>query len=253
MGNVVLVYGPSGSGKSTSLKNFGEDEIFLVNVQGKRPPFRKSFKYSYVPQVERDGKAVDTVQTIINALIKMDTKGIRTAVVDDCGYLMTQEFMAKHTQREGSKQFDLYNEIADSIWNLINTITRKLPEETIVYLMFHEITSDYGTTKIRTIGRLLDEKVCIEGMATVCIRCMTDGKRHWFSTQNNGADISKSPEGMLPPEMPNDLKQVDSLIREYWGFAPVGEQVQVEAQPAEQPAEQPKEEPEETVIDDIEF
>ena len=252
MGNCVLVYGPSGSGKTRSLKNFGEDEIFLVNVQGKRPPFKKTFKYSYVPQIERDGKTVDVVETIINALVKMDTKGIKTAVVDDCGYLMTQQFMAKHNQ--GGNQFELYNAIADSIWRLINAISRKLPEETIVYLMFHEITSDYGKTKIRTIGRLLDEKVCIEGMATVCIRCMTDGKEHSFFTQSNGDDISKSPEGMLPPKIPNDLKLVDSLIREYWGFAPVGEQVQVEAQPAEQPEEQPKEEPkEETVIDDIVF
>lgn len=225
MGNVIVITGASGTGKTRSLLNFGENEIFLVNVQGKRPPFRKSFKYVYVPSAEKDGKAVDIAQSICNGLSGMGKAGIKTAVIDDAGYLMTQEFMAKHSKREGSKQFDLYNEIADSIWKILNHISRNLPEDVNVYLMFHEMQTDYGNIKIRTIGRLLDEKVCIEGTATVCIRCLTDGKRHWFATQNSGNDISKSPEGMLPLEMPNDLKMVDCCVRSYWGYAPIGKQI----------------------------
>ena len=260
MGNVVIVYGASGTGKSTSLKNFAENEIFLVNVQGKRPPFRKSFKYTYVPSAEKDGKAVDIAQCICNGLTNMGRAGIKTAVIDDAGYLMTQEFMAKHTKRTGSQSYDLYNEIADSIWKLVNHISRSLPDDTIVYLMFHEIQSDYGNTKIRTIGRLLDEKVCIEGTATVCIRCVTDGKRHWFSTQNSGSDISKSPEGMLPIEMPNDLKMVDCCIRDYWGYDPIGEQIfpddtGTHEQEAEAPAkvDSPEKDKTETVEEEINF
>lgn len=263
MGNVIVVTGASGTGKSRSLMGFDENEIFLVNVQGKRPPFRKSFKYVYVPSAEKDGKAVDVAQCICNGLSGMGKAGIKTAVIDDAGYLMTQEFMAKHSKREGSKQFDLYNEIADSIWKILNHISRNLPEDVNVYLMFHEMQTDYGNIKIRTIGRLLDEKVCIEGTATVCIRCMTDGKRHWFATQNSGNDICKSPEGMLPLEMPNDLKMVDCCIRDYWGYDPIGKQVfpenwgtdqpQDEQETAEQPEEPGESEETEEVEEEIDF
>ena len=91
----------------------------------------------------------------------------------------------------------------------------------IVYILMHEATSDYGETKLRTIGKLLDEKVCIEGMVTICLRCMVEGDRHYFRTQSSGVDISKSPEEMFDLEIENDLKAVDTRIREYWGLAPV--------------------------------
>ena len=235
MGICVLVYGKSGSGKSRSLKNFGHEEIFLVNCQGKPLPFRgNGYKYTYIPPLADDDKGVSSVQKIIDLLKRMPTD---IAVIDDCGYLMTQLFMAKHKVKTGSAQFDLYNDIADMLWTLINTVTRDLPPQKIVYLMMHESTSDYGETKLRTIGNLLDAKVCIEGMCSICIRSMSDGKKWTFSTQSSGSDISKSPEGMLPATMENDLKAVDTAIRRYYGW--------IEEEPEEE-AKEPEEEAKET-------
>ena len=88
----------------------------------------------------------------------------------------------------------------------------------IVYIIMHEATNDYGDTKLRTIGKLLDDKVCLEGMVTIALRCLTQGTRHYFRTQSDGTDISKSPEEMFPLEMENDLKAVDTAIREYYGL-----------------------------------
>ena len=238
MGIAVIVYGKSGTGKSRSLKNFGSDEIFLANIQGKPLPFKGKFEHVYVPKINTDGKGTSAVDNIIYCLKQMPCK---TAVIDDAGYLMTQEFMAKHKTKAGSAQFDLYNDIADLYWKLINTVTRDLPEDVIVYILMHEVTSDYGETKLRTIGNLLDSKVCIEGMASICIRCMTDGKKHWFATQNGGFDISKSPEDMLPAEMENDLKAVDIAIRKYYGWLP--------DEPETEPDEPTQEETPETFFD----
>lgn len=206
MGRSVIVYGKSGSGKSRSLKEFAPDEIFFVNVTGKDLPFRSGFRYTLV---------TDDVQKIIRGLYKMPCK---TAVIDDAGYLMTNAFMRGHSApKKGASSFDLYNDIADSFFQLI-TAVKGLPEDVNVYLMMHEETSDYGETKLRTIGKLLDQKVCIEGLCTVVIRCLTEGTRHYFRTQSDGSDISKSPEEMLPLEMENDLKTVDDKIREYYGL-----------------------------------
>ena len=207
MGECVFVYGKSGSGKSRSLINFGEDEIFLVNTIGKRLPFRSKFKYEI---------KTDDFSKIANGLRKMPTK---TAVIDDSGYLMTNAFMRGHSApKSGSSTFDLYNDIADSFWSLITVIKNELPDDVIVYMIMHEDTTDYGETKLRTIGKLLSEKVCIEGMSTVVLRCVVRDGKHLFLTQSDGSDISKSPEGMFELEMENDLKFVDDSIRSYWGL-----------------------------------
>lgn len=207
MGEAVIIYGKSGSGKSRSLINFAEDEIFLVNTVSKRLPFRKKFKYEL--------KSAD-VKKVKEKLKSMPCK---TAVIDDFGYQQTVKFMNEHTKKEGSSQFDLYNSIADDAYGLIMFIKRELPEDVIVYLVMHEESNDYGDTKLKTIGKLLDQKVCVEGMVTVCLRAMKEGtNKYFFRTQSDGQDISKSPEGMFNIQIDNDLKEVDKAIREYWGL-----------------------------------
>lgn len=205
MGIPVLIYGKSGTGKSRSLKGFSREDILLVNVIGKPLPFRGDFKYTLKS---------DSYQMIQKALANCPAL---SAVIDDAGYLLTNRFMKGHSLTgQGSSVYDLYNDIADKFWELIRFVSNEMPPENVVYLLMHEDTSDYGSVKLKTIGKLLDEKVCIEGMVTVALRCMTDGKRHYFRTQSDGFDISKSPEGMFPLEIDNDLKHVDDTIRSYY-------------------------------------
>ena len=207
MGVPVLVYGKTGSGKSRSLKNFAEDEILLINVEGKQLPFRKKFNYVLKS---------DNLNLIIEQIIKMPCK---IAVIDDAGYLMTHHFMENHKAKKGNASFEMYDTIADTMYQLVKRIKDNVPEDKIVYIIMHEDTDDYGQTKLRTIGKLIDNKVCLEGMVTICIRCMSDGGRHFFRVQTNGSDITKTPEDMFEkPEVDNDLKLVDQVIREYYGM-----------------------------------
>lgn len=210
MGEPILVYGKSGSGKSRSLKNFSEDEIFLVNVLSKRMPFQKKFKY--VANTRDYSK-------IKNQLLKMP-ENIKVAVIDDAGYLQTSQFMAGHSEpKKGSTTFDLFNQIGDDFWKLVLFVKEQLPNDVFVYFIMHEISNDVGEIKIRTIGKLLDEKVCLEGMFTVCLHCMVNGDKHYFRTQASSNDIAKSPEEMFELEIENDLKAVDTRIREYWDIS----------------------------------
>ena len=203
MGEAIIVYGKSGSGKSRSLLNFGEDEIFLVNTIGKRLPFAKRFKY------ELKSDSIDTIKTKLKAM------PCKTAVIDDAGYLMTNTFMRSHGKGD---QFALYNQIGDTMWGLLRCIKLDLPDDVLVYLMLHEESDDFGNTKLRTIGKLLDQKVCLEGMVTICLHCVAKGKDHVFVTNSDGLGIEKSPEGMLEYEEPNDLKAIDDKIREFWNI-----------------------------------
>lgn len=208
MGLPVIVYGKSGSGKSRSLKNFANDEILHVNVERKPLPFRGKFKYTC--------NSCD-IATISQKLEGMGSAGIKTAIIDDAGYLMTEYFMANHRNKKQGASFEMYDEIADRMFNLVSLIKNQLPDDTIVYIVLHEDTSDYGITSLRTIGKLLDRKVCLEGMVTIAIRCMVSKGKHVFRVRTDGTDITKTPEDMFKQdEIENDLKMVDSIIRDYY-------------------------------------
>lgn len=216
MGIPVIIYGKSGSGKTTSLRNFGKDEILYVNVEKKALPFRGNFTYHM---------ASENPNSIIEQLARLG-KDIpcKSAVIDDITYIMVNNFMRRHRDMKGNKQFDLYNDIGDYIWTIFEAV-RALPSDIIVYIVMHEETNDYGTTKIRTIGSLLDNKVVPEGIVTICLRAMTDKKGHIFKTVTDGSDITKTPMEMFEEEeIPNDLKMVDNIIREYYGMVKKDEQ-----------------------------
>lgn len=206
MGEPVIIYGKSGSGKSRSLKNFGEKEILFINVEGKRLPFQSKFEYTM---------KTASVPAIIGKLKAMPCK---VGVIDDAGYLMTKHFMKHHRNKAGNASFEMYDEIADIMYHLVEDIKTELPDDVIVYILMHEDKNDYGETSLLTLGKLLDRKVNLIGMVTIALRCMSESGKHFFRTNTDGSDISKSPEGMFDLEIENDLKAVDTAIRRYYGF-----------------------------------
>lgn len=203
----ILIIGKSGSGKSASLRNLDPNRVALVNVLGKPLPFKGKFT-----QVVTDDYAK------VQASIAKAAKGNRDIIViDDAGYLITNMFMRGHSGAgAGNAVFTLYNSIGDHFWNLIETI-RADPSNVRVYLMMHEEMNDFGQVKPKTIGKLIDEKVCLEGMFTICLRCMINDGKHIFRTQSDGMDVAKSPIGMFEDkEIDNDLNAVDQRICEYY-------------------------------------
>ena len=142
---------------------------------------------------------------------------VKAYVVDDFGFTMSNYFMREHSKgRRGNEVYTMYNEIGDSVYRMIEAV-KALPDDIIVYIIMHEDIADDGSFKLRTVGKLCDEKINLEGRLTICIRCVNDAGDHKFIT-NDDAGIGKSPEEMLPQEMPNDLKAVDTAIREFYGM-----------------------------------
>lgn len=208
MGLPVLIYGKSGSGKSRSLKFFKEDEIVLLNTEMKELPFRKRFK--------KTGSS-DDVNKIITTINQNPEK---VFVIDDAGYIMTHLFMSNHRNKKGNASFEMYDDIADTMYYLIKRIKTEVKEsDKIVYIILHEDTDEFGITRLKTIGKQLDRKVCLEGMVTICLRCMSENRNHFFRTATDGSDITKVPEEMFcTPEIENNLKLVDDTIREFYGW-----------------------------------
>ena len=203
MGVPVLILGESGSGKSASMRNFKPGEIGIINVSGKPLPFRNNLKTVNTDSYE------DIVKTIIAAKAK-------ALVIDDAQYLMANEFM-RTAKVTGYQKF---TDLALNFWRLIQVVINNLPPDKIVYVLAHVERDANGNEKMKTIGKLLDEKITIEGLFTIVLKTVVQDRHYQFATQTNGQDTVKTPMGMFDDLLiENDLKMVDSTIREYYGIS----------------------------------
>lgn len=205
MAQIVLIYGPSGSGKSTSLRNFAHDELALINVNKKPLPFK--------------GKFDSTLETTDYDQIKkaMSQTQKKAIVIDDAGYLITSYYMNNQGQNKGNNTFSMFADMAEDFYKLLDYSVNKVSPDKIVYIVMHEDKNDFGNSKPKTIGKMLDEKVCIEGLFTIVLRSEYKDGKYIFHTKTDGLDVAKAPLGMFEEdEIDNDLKAVDTAIREYY-------------------------------------
>lgn len=209
----VLIIGPSGSGKTYSIKNFAADEVGVISVEKGRLPFKSEIKVVKVQVKDREN--VKDYATLNRARYAWIMDAIRTAkcksiVIDDSQYLLVNELF----DRAAEKGYDKYTQMAANFRNLIHFINELPEDDKIVYFLHHTETGPDGREKAKTIGKMLDEKLTVEGCFDIVIYCQD----HKFFTQSNGQSTAKTPEGMLELEMVNDLKLVDDAIRDYWNL-----------------------------------
>lgn len=204
MGIPVLILGESGSGKSTSLRNFEPEEIGIFNVASKPLPFRKKLRVA-------NGATYNLIYEILSK------PRLNAYIIDDSQYLLAFEFF----DRALEKGYDKFTQMALNFNDLIQFVINRTPPGCIVYFLHHTEETKSGTLKAKTIGNMLDEKLTVEGLFSVVLLCRAAKDRHYFMTQSEGVSTAKSPMEMFPAEIDNDLKLVDTAIREYWGLDPL--------------------------------
>lgn len=202
MAIAVMIMGASGSGKSASMRNFKGSELGVINVANKPLPFRsdiKTFNSDRYEQIEQ-------------VLKKASAKSL---VIDDSQYLMANEYM----RRASENGFQKFTDIGRNFWALVDMINHELPEDVIVYFMQHTELDANGNEKAKTIGKLLDEKITLEGLFTIVLKTEVVDGRYMFATKTNGADTVKTPMGLFDEALiDNDLKMVDETIRDFYGL-----------------------------------
>ena len=216
MSIATLIIGESGTGKSTSLRNLDPEQTMLIQAVKKPLPFRST---NWKPAVKGQGGSVfvtDDSAKIVKAMAATDKPII---VIDDFQYTLANEFMRRVTDHEvGNGAFAKYNEIARNAWDILMQAS-SLPDHKRVYILSHTSTDEFGKTKIKTIGKLLDEKIVLEGLVTIVLRTLKVNDQYVFSTQNSGSDTTKSPLGLFTEShIDNDLAAVDAAVCEYYGI-----------------------------------
>ena len=201
MGIPVLIIGKSGSGKSASLRNFKTDEVGIFNVASKPLPFRGSLK-----------KVNGATYTQIHK--GLTEPRLKTYVIDDSQYLMAFEMFAK----ANDKGYGKFTEMAVNFYNLIQKVINDTPEDVIVYFLHHTQESEYGI-KAKTVGKMLDDQLTVEGLFSIVLMSICNMGEYKFITHTDGSNTVKTPMDMFDnTEIDNDLKAVDTVIREYYGL-----------------------------------
>ncbi len=206
MGIPVLIMGESGSGKSASMRNLEPDKVGIFNVAAKPLPFRKKFvtvnteNYEYIKS-------------------KLAANKLKTYVIDDSQYLMAFESFARAKETGYGKNVDL----ASNFKNLIQHVIKGTTDDTIVFFLHHTEITDDGRIKAKTLGKMLDNQLTVEGLFSIVLLCQKDDSGYHFITNSNGITTAKSPMDMFDAVIDNDLKMVEETIREYYELNKKGE------------------------------
>ena len=217
MSNAVLILGESGVGKSTSIRTLNPEETFIVNVIGKPLPFR-GFKSKY-KTLSSDGLTgnyyatddTNTIKRIIN-LVQTKRPDIRNLVLDDFGYTITNSFMRKANQRG----YDRFIEIAKDMFDILDIVSN-LREDLYCFVMMHTETDNQGRSKPRTVGKMIDQYICIEGKFTTVLHALVTDGNYRFLTNSDGQNMSKSPLGLFEDlYIDNDLQAVRDKMLAYF-------------------------------------
>lgn len=217
MSNTSIIMGESGTGKSTSIRNLNPKETFIINVMNKPLPFR-GYKQHYT-KVSPDGATgnyyssdnYDHIQIVIN---KINTKrpDVKTLIIDDFQYLMAGEFMSRALERG----YDKFSEIGKHAYDLLKMLPL-LRDDLDVFILTHSEPNENGKMKIKTIGKMLDEKITIEGMYSMVLQTELMNGNYSFITQGDARHIAKSPLGMFTNRtIPNDLAFVKQEMQKYY-------------------------------------
>lgn len=218
MSNTVLVIGQSGSGKSTSLRNLDPKSTFIINVLDKPLPFR-GFKKAYQP-ITKENKMGNYYSThdwaMVVRCIEMVNKerpDITSLIIDDWQYILSYEFI----KRASEKGFDKFSDMANHGWSTMNSCTTGNRNSLTTFILAHSDIDQNGRAKLKTIGKMLDEKITLEGLFTTVLHSKIVDGEYKFQTQDDGNYLAKSPMGMFDEFLiDNDLLLVKKAVESYF-------------------------------------
>uniref|UniRef100_A0A6H2A4P4 Putative ATPase domain containing protein n=1 Tax=viral metagenome TaxID=1070528 RepID=A0A6H2A4P4_9ZZZZ len=223
MSNTVLILGDTGSGKSRAIKGLNPKETVVINVIGKSLPWRGwQNDYKKYNKETKEGNIWDTrnVESILKIFkeVSDNRPEVKNIIVDDFQYTLSFEYL----ERAQERSYDKFNDIGQNTYFML-TRSKTLRDDLTVFFLSHieQGVDAYGATKtkIKTVGKLVDDKITPEGLFTIVLLAQQqrtlEGIKYGFVTNSDGTNTSKSPEEMFEDFIPNDLQYVKQKIHEY--------------------------------------
>lgn len=210
----VMILGDSGSGKTRSLKRLNPKETILIQPIKKPLPF-KDAGWDKFDLAAKSGSVLrtDDYSVIKSICLNAHKKGVKQIIIDDAQYIMLNESL----RRSAETGFAKFTDMAKSYVDLVTTIAN-CDSDIIVYFMTHTEESEQGKVIAKTVGKMINQQVCLEGLFSIVLRCMCSDGQHFFTTKTSGMDCVKTPEEMFQGDkIENDLLSVSKSINDYYG------------------------------------
>lgn len=218
MAATILVIGESGTGKSTSIRTLNPEETYIINVLNKPLPF-KGFKQNYREKNDKENIkgnyfSTDNACDIIRCakFVSTNRPEIKNLIIDDYQYVMANEFM----RRALEKGYDKFSQIGKNGWEIILELGL-LRSNLDCFILSHSDVGDDGISRCKTIGKMLSDKIVLEGMVTIVLHTSIIDGQYKFITNHNGTKTAKSPLGLFEDKLiDNDLNFVKQKMSAYF-------------------------------------
>lgn len=212
MSYATLILGESGTGKTCSLRNLDPSKTLLIQPVRKPLPFRASGWKEI--QTKGDGGNIYVCSDTAKVIYAMKKATQKIIVIDDFQYFLISAYMARRSE----KSFEKFSEFAGMGFDIVTTAS-ELDLDKRVYILGHSTTDDFGRVHLKTIGKMLDQVIVLEGLFTTVLRTRVDSAtgKYFFRTRNDGNDTVKAPLDMFESsEIENDLAALDDTIKTYY-------------------------------------
>ena len=210
--NIILILGESGSGKSSSLRNLKPDETYIINVLDKPLPF-KGYRKKYNKEL-KNYHATDSYQDIISYIRAVNERGthIKNLVIDDFNFILANEFM----HRASEKSFERFVDIGKHTFEIVEEL-KSIRDDLYCFIMSHTELSHAGVIKTKTVGKMVDDKVSIEGRISTVLHAKVIDGQFKFLTQFDGIHLAKTSMGLFDTTyIDNDLQLVRDAMDKYF-------------------------------------
>lgn len=199
MAQLTFVLGKTGTGKSTSLRNFkAADGIGYITATGKPLPFKNDIPFAHAKSYAE-----------LMQMIKQSKAPVM--VIDDFNYFMSFEEFSQ----AGNKGYEKFTQMAVNVVNVIEAITQKDTDQRF-YILAHSENNDSGDLRLKTTGKMVSDKFVPEGLANQVVETSVEDGQFVFKVKTDGTGI-KTPMDMFDePTVPNDLKELDKAIADFY-------------------------------------
>lgn len=222
----IFVLGSSGTGKSSSLRNLDPNTTVIVNCERKLLPFRKAnqFKRQVFP------KDFETYLAMMYGGVALNDEGEKVRydgilngdakVVVIESFTSLAEYVYLHCRRK-YRNYDIWDMYATELYDIL--YKTKNTDKYIVFTGVDEIIQDEESRILRDIkveGKKMKGNIAKEFLIVLGTQITKDEDNkpvYQFVTNTDGVYPAKSPDGMLPFTMENDLAEVIKLSEEYYG------------------------------------
>lgn len=233
----ALILAKSGFGKSTSIgeipelgiKGLDPKTTYLISCVNKPLPFRganSKFKITTPDKLTEGNRIITTDAEVVAKVITMlahPNSPYENIVLDDMNYI-SQDYYMKNALKGG---WDTPKKIGYNMGIIFDAINM-VPENKNVFCLAHyeeykDKNGDSISYRYKSTGNMVDAYITPEGKFEVVLygKASFDEKEkksiREFVTNDDGVYPAKSPVGMFPLCIPNDLGAVVEAAKEYYG------------------------------------